>query len=101
MAAESWLLLMQGKVVEASIAVYTDPMGYWFFIIMLAMLTLMIYIKTESVMPPLLINIIASGIIISMAPAGARGISELLTIMYVLFGLSTTAIIYKLYKGSK
>ena len=100
MPTEAYQLIITGRLVEAILAVYTEPMGFWFFILMYSMIVLMVYLKTESVITPLLISLLLNGVIMALAPAGSQGVSILLSISQVLFAISATGLIYKIYKGN-
>jgi hypothetical protein len=100
MPTEAYNLIIQGRLVESILAVYTEPMGFWFFLLMYSMIVLMVYLKTESVITPLLVSLMLNGIIMALAPAGTQGVSLLLSISQVLFAISAAGVIYKMYKGS-
>ena len=90
---------MQGQIIEAALSVYTEPMGYWFFVLMLALINIVIFVKTENTTAPLIITLFASGIMMFYAPGGAGGISEMLLVSQALFVLAAAGIIWKVWKG--
>ncbi len=99
MVSEAWTLFLQGKVLEALIATYTDVMGFWFFIIIYAMVIVMIYLKTETTTTPLIVSLVITGIMLYLAPAGATGLSEMQMVSIGLFGLSVAGLAAVIYKG--
>jgi hypothetical protein len=99
MPTEAYQLIIQGRILESLIAVYTEPMGFWFFILMYSMIVLMVYLKTESAITPLMVSLVVNAVIMALAPAGSQGVSLLLTISQALFALSAAGIVYKVYKG--
>lgn len=100
MPTEAYNLIIQGRLIESILAVYTEPMGFWFFLLMYSMIVLMVYLKTESVITPLLVSLLLNGVIMALAPAGTQGVSLLLSISQVLFAISAAGIVYKMYKGN-
>jgi hypothetical protein len=96
---DTTLLLAQGQVIEAILNFYTEPMGFWFFILMYAGVIMMIYMKTESATIPLVVSLFASGVMLATAPAGSQGVSEIMTVSLSLFAASAGGILYKIYRG--
>ena len=99
MVSEAWSLFTQGSLIEAILSVYTEPMGFWFFIVMYAAVIMMIFMRTEKTTVPLIISLIINGIFMTFAPAGSVGVAELLTLSQVLFAITAAGIVYKIYKA--
>ena len=98
-ASEAWILLNSGDVIGAVISALITPMGFWMFILLLAGVNTMVYLKTDSVTSPLIINLMASSMMLWFAPVGASGVTEMMIISRALFVISVAGIIWKIWKG--
>ena len=101
MVSEAFILIQQGRIIEAALSVYTELMGWWWLVLIFATFEMMIFMKTESTTPPLVVALVFSGLIMGLAPAGATGITELVNVMSVIFGITLVGIVYKIYKSQR
>jgi len=84
-------LIEQGKIIEAVLAVFTTPLGMWFYVIMIFLLEIMIYMKTQDVTLPAIVGLIIAATSLAFLPV------EVHKVAYGLLALSITVILYKVF----
>jgi hypothetical protein len=92
MAVQNYLPILEQKgIIEAVLAVFTTPLGAWFYVIMIFLIEIMIYMKTQDVTLPAIVGLIISAASLAFLPV------EVHKVAYGLLALSIAVILYKVF----
>jgi len=85
--------LMQGDVLGAVLDPYIITMGFWFYALMLGSMLIGIYLKTGQLVLPVVMGLLALGVVISFMPPEVAGVA------YIASSVAIAAVMYKVFKG--
>ena len=91
-AATNWALLTGGDMWGAITSVYTIPLGFWFYAIIMLFTMGMVQLKTQNFSITTIIGIMVSAAAIPFMPEYTYGIIN------VMMALGIMMILYKLFK---
>jgi len=89
----AWTLLIQGKILEALISVYTTPLGEIFYFLLIFLFMTMVYLKTQSIGYMALVMLLMSGMAVPYVKVGTHRF-----ILFFLIALGLAMIFYKVLK---
>jgi len=87
-------LLAQGRILDAVYAGLYSVMGPWLWLFLCLLFAVPLYVKTLSIVPPVVVFMLFSGIILAYMPVEAHKVA------YVLAVLAVASILYRLFTRS-
>jgi len=91
--ADCLALLLTGSILTGITCTWTNVIGLWFYALMLMVLEVVIYIKTESVVGPAMLGVVLGVLMVgTLPPAMATVPAMILTVNFAI-------VIYMLFKS--
>lgn len=90
---EAMQKLAEGDIVHAIFTPLTDIMGPWIYVFIYAITAIMIYLKTQTVVMPVIITLVFAGAgMVALPP-------EYEIASYILLAIAIAGILYTTFKG--